>query len=563
MKARFLAIAALALAACGGTPPPDAAVPATPATPTAAVPEAAPEDPWAIDGELAAETLPAEPPSFAAEPIKLPQPPRELARPPASCAAFAAGGPAGACNDRAAALASLDEALAETEPNKRNRALRGLERCEHLPAGMVVALRAELAPVECADTIVRAAVASPPAGIDGVTYHALVGLGLAGMLSRASTDPPKLAPPYPKDKVKEFIDTKVKQWVTDQAVAIQELSKVGAGLKYYGQAVVAVEAGMADMRFVEVVRDLPIPDEFQNDDELKQTYLNALEQSFEARKRRGRDAALVGLGRLATVGVIRDERVDRARALLSTMYGGSPIDALDEIILPPLSPVTPEGAEQRLASRLPTFYASLVFPADAATDATMLRMLINKGLSLPHRIALSKAQASEKQATANQAAAKQASDERRRLLARARFELGQNYWRAVDFDEALRALGSAEGLTPQGKLLFALGLALQGGPANAAEMMVKAPVRELGIGDVAALDALAEEGGDLAGPAAFDAAYIAELAAPKSADAAYWRAIAERYRQAAERLVDLPLKKDAEQRATEAERVAEEIASRR
>ena len=66
----------------------------------------------------------------------------------------------------------------------------------------------------------------------------------------------------------------------------------------------------------------------------------------------------------------------------------------------------------------------------------------------------------------------------------------------------------------------------------------------------------------IAGHAAFDAALIAQLAAPKSADAAYWRAIAERYRKAAGVIVDLPIKRDAEARAKEADEVAAAIESR-
>ena len=147
-----------------------------------------------------------------------------------------------------------------------------------------------------------------------------------------------------------------------------------------------------------------------------------------------------------------------------------------------------------------------------------------------------------------------------RAIARARFELGQNYWRAVDFDEALVVLGSPKDLAPRDRLLFALALGIPGGPENAAEMMEKAPIKQLGIGDVAALDALASAGGELAGHAAFDAALIAELAAPKGADEAYWRAVAERYRKAAGIIVDLPTKKDAEKRADEADDVAAAIA---
>ncbi|MCA9625347.1 MAG: hypothetical protein KC731_40270, partial [Myxococcales bacterium] len=77
-----------------------------------------------------------------------------------------------------------------------------------------------------------------------------------------------------------------------------------------------------------------------------------------------------------------------------------------------------------------------------------------------------------------------------------------------------------------------------------------------------ALDALADEGGALSGHAAFDAALIAQLAAPRDATADYWHKIAARYRVAADKLVDLPLKRDAEARASEADQVAAAIGAR-
>ena len=96
----------------------------------------------------------------------------------------------------------------------------------------------------------------------------------------------------------------------------------------------------------------------------------------------GRDAALVGLGNLATVGVLRDPRVDRARALLSRMFGGRPINALDALLLPPLAPQAPTTAVQSLAQRLPSFYAGVLIGAEAAGDPLVMRQLIEKGLRL-------------------------------------------------------------------------------------------------------------------------------------------------------------------------------------
>jgi hypothetical protein len=469
--------------------------------------------------------------------------------PPESCKAFSThkpGEPA-ACGDANVALASLDAALGQTEGKARDAALRALESCGHLPAGLATALRAELAPPECGDAIVAGRLTDDR--VDGPLYDALVGLALAGRLARTATQAPALKPPHTKESVKAYIDGPMGAWVREQASAIQSIAELGAQLQFYGKAVVAVEAGMADMRFIVAARAVPVPDEIARFEEAKETYYQNLEQSLDARKQRGRDAALVGLGQLAQVGVVRDPRVVRARTLLSSMYGGAPIDALDPLRLPPLLPLEAATPEERLAARLPSFYAGLVLDPTKASEPGTLRQLIEKGVPLPHRIALSKVELGA---------------EARLLYARARLEMAQNYWRKVDVDELIGLLLplSEPSRSAEASLLLGLGIALRGGPANAAEMMIQAPVSELGFGNVRALDALASGGAEVAGMAAYDAALLHELAAPASATADYWDKVAERYRRAAESSVDVRDKDDAEKRAGEAADTAAAIRAR-
>jgi hypothetical protein len=257
-------------------------------------------------------------------------------------------------------LAALDRALDEADPAKRDKELADLQRCDRTAssAGLLLALRAELAPTQCADEMVAGFLKRAPAELDGMIYDALFGLGLAARLARTVTAPPKLDPPYDKARVEAFHKGELLRWITVQARAIQDMSALGVKLGFYGKAVVAVEAGMAEMRFVDVVRAVPVPEEYAGDKELKDTYYTRLDQVLEPRKSRGRDAALVGLQGLAFVGVIADPRVDRARRLLSRLYGGRPIDALDALLLPPETLPAPATLEQRLARKLPTFYCS-------------------------------------------------------------------------------------------------------------------------------------------------------------------------------------------------------------
>src|SRR5262249_27221427 len=154
--------------------------------------------------------------------------------------------------------------------------------------------------------------------------------------------------------------------------------------------------------------------------------------------------ALVGLRELALGGVIRDGRVDRARAALSRLYGGRRIDALDPLLLPPLAKAAPASVEERLAAKLPRFYAGLLLGERAAARAGTLRMFLERGIPLPQRAALRTASP---------------SDEVRVLLARARLLLGQLYWRSVDFDQAAALTSKWSGTRPD-DATFYLALAI-------------------------------------------------------------------------------------------------------
>ncbi len=521
--------------------------------PTVGTPPPEPADPFAVTGQLAEEQLP----DVAQLTLPLRQhtfgpAPQGVPAPPAHCSAFVRrrAKPEVSCPDAASARAELARAVAVTEPAARDAHLVGVEGCTSLPAGLIRALRAELAPVECADAVVAPLLASPPAGIDGGVYDTLFGLGLAGRFARTVLSPPKMEPPYDKERIKEFNSGPLGAWIMEQAKAIETMAKMGAQLSYYGKAIAAVEAGMADMRFVDAIRKAPLPEEFKKDDELRNTYYGNLEIGLDPRKQRGRDATLVGLGQLAFVGVIRDPRVDRARALLSRLYGGSPINALDKLLLPPLSPANPATDDQRLAARLPTFYTSVLVPAEQAGDETMFRMLMEKGVPLPHRVALAKAELTPAV---------------RLLYARARLELAQNYWRSVDIDQvAALLLGLDEQQRgQQGRYLLALAIALRGGPKNAAEMMVKAPLAKLGIGHVAALDALTAEepAGPYRGMAAFNAAWLSYLSAPPDSPAARFRELAGRFRKAASLLTDIHERAEAEKLAKDADDTAAAVAA--
>jgi hypothetical protein len=434
--------------------------------------------------------------------------------PPADCARYsqASNKPAHACSGEA--LARLDRAMGEQDPVKRDPTLAELELCAEFDPGLVAALRAELAPTECGDRLV--AESARAERLTPAIRDTLVGLSLAAKLARLVRKPPELAPPHTKARVQDFIRGAMADWVTAEARAIGELGRRGARLTGYGKGIVAVEAGMADMRFVEVFRQVPLPEELGSDPELRDAYYSSLDQGLDPRKDRGRDAALVGLKMLADIGVIRERRVDQARALLSKLYNGRRVDALDGLLLPALPVVQPKTLEQRLAATLPTFYADYLLRSANPSDPALLGALLGRGLPTSLRDKLDRSEL---------------APEARLLWARGLFELGRTYWRAADFGRArAAALGRGEPGS-DAKLLRALGLALEQGPKDAAQMMLRGPLPQ-GVGNVSELDALGRARGEAAGMAAYDAAYIRELVPPTQKDPAFFRDLATRYQRA-------------------------------
>ncbi|MRG91468.1 hypothetical protein [Polyangium spumosum] len=557
MRMLFPLILLVAMAGCAptaaSTPGPQTPTNAgdTPPTPTKTTPPGATAQPDA--GKPGGDKKPyreeelAEP-KFDLVITPLPPAPKGLAAAPKACDVFLKRKltEAPSCAEPARALEALDKALAEGNVDKRDAMLAGLESCAGLPPGVARALRAELAPMACADVILEPVIAAPPKGIDGAVYTTMRGLATAARLSRAGDAPPKITPPYDKQKLLAFINGPMKDWVAEQATAIQALSNDAAGLRYYARGVAAIEAGMADLRLVEAVRAVPLPPELAKEPDARNIYYAELDQTLDPRKDRGRDAVLVGMRDLAAVGVLRDTRLDRARALLSRLYGGRRIDALDALIVPPLPKVAPADLTERLATKLPTFHAGLLLPKDAAAKASVLRALMERGIPLPHRIALKN---------------ETPVDDARRMYARARVELGRVYLRAVDFDQAASLYaGLPEGArTDEDAFFSALVEALRNGPEDAATMVRSAPVPMLGMGQIAGLDAITKAKGPFAGAAAFDAALIKQITAPIGADAAYFRDVAARFKEAAGLLGDAAQRKSAEDRAKAAEATASAI----
>jgi hypothetical protein len=448
----------------------------------------------------------------------------------------------------AAPIEILDDALAEPDDQQRFRKLAASEACQPFSPGLAHALAVEVAPAECRDALVGDYLSEHAQALNPALRDALVGLALEARLSRLVTEIPKLDPPFDKSKFLRHFRETLAPWILEQAVAVNRISEQGASLHGYGKAVAAVAAGVTDMRFVSLAREIPLPEEMTKDPEIQDAYYGALDQALEPRKERGRDAALVGLGSFASLGILHDARTTEARKLLSTLYSGHPIDALDRLLLPAPPVFSPTTAAERVARTLNPFYSGFAFSASAPDERSVLGMA---------EVGLSPAVTSQLEKSGVTPATRAA-------LLRFWFEIGRRYWIAEAFQRVLTLAEHAAKpgeLSDEEQLVVALSRALALGPKNAAEMMLKGPLLPAGISNVRALDTLSTSKGKLAGSAAFDAAYLLELV-PAEKSATDWTEVATRYERAKGLLKDAEAAKEAGARAAAARQTGRAVTPR-
>jgi hypothetical protein len=415
-------------------------------------------------------------------------------------------------------------------------ALAPLEACDAFPPGYIRALRIELGPTECGDGLAEQLVGETGMLPNGPARDLLVAYGIAARLRRLAQDPP--APPGDREKssLEAYFKNELYPWISAQAAAILTMQSEAVKLRGYARGVVAIEAGMADMRFVELCRNVPPPVGLETASEQRDQYFALLDEALEPRKRRGRDAALVGMRDLRAAGVLSDQRLTLARSLLSSVFAGGRVNALEKLVLPPFPTVAQHSGATRLASLLPVVFSEPLLSEQALSRDLVLAFL-EQGIPL----------------SVERSLGARADDESKTLLGLALLRRGLAYFSAEDFQKAAALLeGPAKAERVPGPISLSLGVAtaLSAGPKDAAALILEGPYFARSLGNLEYLDKLGEAGGDVAGPARFDSAYLRELAAPPGSPAV-WSELISRYRDAA-KLLKNPAKREAEERAAAA-----------
>jgi hypothetical protein len=232
--------------------------------------------------------------------------------------------------------------------------------------------------------------------------------------------------------------------------------------------------------------------------------------------------------------------------LLSEIYSGRRIDALDKLMLPALGAVPQETTDQKLAAHLPTFYAGFLL-GDVKPDAPLFRALLERGVP---------------PALVEHLNATQLDDASKDLFTRALIDRGRRYLRADDFATSARLSGldSKAKPSPDRALYHALGSTLQHGPRDASDVLLHGPLLPSGTGEVKDLDELAGQKNEVAPLAAFDAAYLLGLVPPQN-DPKFWDDLAKRFDAAARALRAPEQKKAAKDLSSAAKDTAKALRS--
>lgn len=383
-----------------------------------------------------------------------------------------------------AALKAGDGALAE------------LELCPAFPAGYIRSLRAEVAKPECADLYVDDLIEHPKQGTPAPLMQVMVGQSVAAKLLRTGLDVPSIKGIHEKDKLLAYYNKTLGPWFKAQQATIDQLSQVAVSLRGYGMAVAATEAGYAELRLVDTLRNGTTPKDWDAD--LKHAYESALEDAMAPMKAKGRDATLVGFGIMASLDLPYSPRIARARNLLATMYGGRRIDALDALMF-----ATGKPGETDVKRASAAYHLRTLVPPPKEPDA---RAPLGERLRAAER-----------------------------HLAR-----GTTFWRAVDYDRVLVLVGPDMATDDTARLYGALALALRQGPVDANHFMNAAAPSDLNLTHTDALDQLSHEKRSTSGMAAFDAAVLREIAPPPNAQREHFTDVGKRFDYAAQLLEGAP-----------------------
>ena len=281
--------------------------------------------------------------------------------------------PASRCPEtREAALFAIEHALVQ-DIEARDETLAALEACGVIPRASIRALRVELAPRHCRDTLAEPVVGDSD---DPALTSLLRGQTIEGRLEQIGRD----APPVPFDRLTTFFDDELTPWVDEERRLMRETARA-APKTGVGVPIVSFAYGRALLRLSDQLRSAvramptcgqPQPrgrhgrygpvERCEFEPERAETQVTAAILRAEKLERRGLAALRHGLAGYNDIGVMYDARANEARAHLVQAAAGGSAPGPSSMTLSAGSP----AVSARLARALPPAAISvLLAPPEA------------------------------------------------------------------------------------------------------------------------------------------------------------------------------------------------------
>lgn len=493
-----------AMLACGGSTPPPVAPKPTPSASTSAsaaavelppIPVVAPEvdkTPASCDAFLPKAAAKVEVPSSEPAP-KDGTPGKQVKEDPKKPK------PAGVCASNATALAALGKAAKAIETSDlaaRDEAFASLAGCDRVPVLVTDVVRAEAAPIACAEAIITPTLDAK--GKEALPNHqaaarALVGAsrlarlrakkGAFDLLARAEVDP----------KAKDAAIQQVSLW--NEALEKEEREALVLAKNAPAEigAIVRFEAAAAWIAFAKELRATPYPTELaalgKKDKDLEVAYYAKVDEVTMKLVDRARALALSGVGIAQRDGVLVKE-LPSFKQILDAFKSRPGLEHRPtrdlELLMPDPLADKKAGDAVRVARFLPPWAAYAVLervePAALLTTPVLLGFAVHRGVPAALRLEIEKD--------------KKLDEQHRGAIALSRLRIGLSY----GLREDVQALATWKAKQPVDQLRVAIAQALLGPKKDDGKA---ATVYDLGV-----LDVLAKK--PIVGAAAeYDAALLA------------------------------------------------------
>jgi len=460
------------------------------------------------------------------EPPPIPVAAPEVEKAPASCDAYVKDVPAAkakdpSCADQKAVLATLAAAAAADKKGDhaaRDAALNSLATCEKVPTLVPETVRAELAPIACAEAILAPALDAK--GKEAFPPHVAAARALVGASRLARLRPKKgsfdiLARAEVDPKAAEQGINYARAW--KEALEKEESDAIALtkGAPAELVAIVSFEIAAAYLAVAKEARSTPFPEEAKalakKDPDLEIRYYAKLDEVTMPLVAHARETAYGGLGKARTDGIhVKplphfQQIVDPFKS--RPIFENKPTRDLELLAPDPLAAKEPSDAV-RVAAQLPPWavYTLLerVAPASLLDPQVLLALATQRGIPAALRREAEPNAKPKSDAKPDPKLAKD-SDARLSAITIARVRTALAYGTRSDAE----AVASWNAKDPVDQLRVAIAKALLGPkPAAAKPGTPEATQTPIGF-DLAPLDALAKKGGAVGQAAQYNAALLA------------------------------------------------------